>query len=87
VVCHRLHRFLGFGIERIIGQVIGVEVGFHLLEIRQSSRDDSGSVSGATELKVFFDRTLQLRLQPSQVSGRRYDYWRRLARFARNCLI
>jgi hypothetical protein len=32
---HRLHRFFEFGIERVIGQVIGVEVGFDGLEIRQ----------------------------------------------------
>jgi hypothetical protein len=32
----------GFGIERVIGQVIGVEVGFYGLEIRHASRDDSG---------------------------------------------
>jgi hypothetical protein len=32
---------------------MGVEVGFDGLEIRHASRDDSGSVSGATELKVF----------------------------------
>jgi hypothetical protein len=55
--------FFGFGVERVIGQVIGVEVNFDGLEILHVSRDDSGSVSSATELKVFFDHTLQLLLQ------------------------
>jgi hypothetical protein len=50
---------------------MGVEVGFDGLEIRLASRDDSGSVSGATELKVFFDQNFQLFLQLNQVSGRR----------------
>jgi hypothetical protein len=45
--------FFGFGIERVLGQVIGVEVGFDGLKIRHASRDDSGSVPSATELKVF----------------------------------
>jgi hypothetical protein len=63
--------FFGFGIERVIGQVIGVVVGFDGLEICHASRDDSGSVSGATERKIFFDHTLQLLLQLNQVSGRR----------------
>jgi hypothetical protein len=47
----------GFGIERGIEQVMGVEVGFDGLEIRLGSRDDSASVSSATELKIFFDDT------------------------------
>jgi hypothetical protein len=63
--------FFGFGIEQVIGQVIGVEVGFDGLEIRHASRDYSGSVSSATELKVFFDHILQLLLQLNQVSGGR----------------
>jgi hypothetical protein len=42
-------------------------VGIDGLEIRH----DSGSISSATELKVFFDHTLQLLLQLNQVSGRR----------------
>jgi hypothetical protein len=50
---------------------MGVEVGFDGLEIRHASRDDSGSVSGATELMVFFDHTFQLLLQLNRVSGRR----------------
>jgi hypothetical protein len=33
---------------------MGVEVGFDGLEIRRASSDDSGFVSGATELKVSF---------------------------------
>jgi hypothetical protein len=68
VAYRRLHGFFGFGVERVIGQVISVEVGFGELEI---SRDDSGSVSGATEFKVFFGHTLQLLLKWNQVSGRR----------------
>jgi hypothetical protein len=46
-------------------------VGFDGLEIRHASRDDSGSVSSAAELKVYFDRTFQLLLQLKQVTGRR----------------
>jgi hypothetical protein len=56
---HHLHRFLGFGIERVIGQVIGVEVEFDGLEIRPTSHDDSGTVSSDTNLKVLFDHTFQ----------------------------
>jgi hypothetical protein len=59
VAYHRLHRFFGFGVEGVVGQVVGVEVGFDGLEIRHASRADSGSVSGATELKVFFDHNFQ----------------------------
>jgi hypothetical protein len=70
VAYHRLHGFFGFGTERVLGQVIGVEVGSDGLEIRHASRDISGSVSSATEFKVFFDHTLQLLLQLNQVSGR-----------------
>jgi hypothetical protein len=62
-------------------------VGFDELEIRHAIRDDCGSVSTATELKGFFDHTLQLCLQLNQVSGRRLDYWGRPACFARNCLL
>jgi hypothetical protein len=47
-----LFRFFEVRIERAIGEVIGVEVGFEGLEMRHASRDDSGSVSSATELKV-----------------------------------
>jgi hypothetical protein len=61
VAYHLLHGFFGFGIQRVIGEVIGVEVGFDGLEICQASCDDSGSVSSATERKVFFDHTLQLK--------------------------
>jgi hypothetical protein len=77
-----LHVFFGFGIERVIGEVIGVEVGFDGLEIRHTSRDDSGSVASTTELKVCFDHTLQLLSQLNQVSGRRYDHWVRPLCFA-----
>jgi hypothetical protein len=44
-----------------------VEVGFDGLEIRHASRDDSGSVSGAKELKDF-DHNFQFSLQLNQVS-------------------
>jgi hypothetical protein len=71
VAYHRLHKFFGFGVEGVIGQVMGVEVGFDVLDIRHASRDDSGSVSDATELKVFFYQNFQLLLQLNQVSGRR----------------
>jgi hypothetical protein len=87
VTDHCLHGFLRFGVERVIGQVIGVEVGFDRLEIHHASRDDSGSVPSAMELKVFFDHTLQLLLQLNQVSGRRYDYWGQPTCFARNYLL
>jgi hypothetical protein len=50
---------------------MGVEVGFDGLEIRHASHDDSGSVSGATELKVFVDHNFQFLLQLNQVSGSR----------------
>jgi hypothetical protein len=50
---------------------MGVEVGFVGLEIRHASPDDSGSVSSATELKIFFDHNFQLLLQLNLVSGRR----------------
>jgi hypothetical protein len=70
VAYHRLHRFFGFGVEGVLGLVIGVEVGFDGLEIRHASPDDAGSVSGATELNVFFDHTFQLLLRLNQVSGR-----------------
>jgi hypothetical protein len=71
VAYHRLHRFFGFGVERVIGHVISVQVGFDGSEFLRVSRDDSGSVSGATELKVFFDHNFQLLLQLTRVSGRR----------------
>jgi hypothetical protein len=48
-----------------------VEVGFDRLDIRHVSRDDSGCVSSATELKVYFYHNLQLFLQLNQASGRR----------------
>jgi hypothetical protein len=61
----------GFGIERVIGQVIGVEVGFDGLETRYASRDDSGSLYSAKEPEVLFDLKFQLFLQLNQISGRR----------------
>jgi hypothetical protein len=54
-----------------MGQVVAVEVGFEGLEISHAHRGDSSFVSSATELKVFFDHTLQLLLQLNQVSDRR----------------
>jgi hypothetical protein len=57
--------FLGFGEERVVGQVLAVEIGFDVLEIRH----DSGSVRSATELEVFFDHTFQLLLQLDSVGG------------------
>jgi hypothetical protein len=62
-------------------------VGFDGLEIRHGSRDDSASGSSATELKVFFDHTLQLRLQLNQTSGTREYYWGRPTCFARKYLL
>jgi uncharacterized protein YqjF (DUF2071 family) len=70
VAHHRLQRFFGFGIERVVGQVIDVEMRFDRLEIRRASRDDSGSVSNATELKVFLT-TLFSCFATEEVSGRR----------------
>jgi hypothetical protein len=55
--------FFGFGIERVTGKLIGVEVGFDGLEIGHASHDDSGTVTCAAELKVFLNHTLQLFLQ------------------------
>jgi hypothetical protein len=46
-------------------------VGLDGLEIHHDSRDDSGSVSSATELKILHDHTLQLLLLLNQVGGRR----------------
>jgi hypothetical protein len=53
------------------GQVIGVDVGFDGLEIRDDYRDDRVTVSSATDLEVSFDHTFLLLLQVNQVSGRR----------------
>jgi hypothetical protein len=60
----------GLGEEGVVGEVLAVEVGFAGLEIRHASRDDSGSVSCATELEVFPYHTFQLLLQLDQVDGR-----------------
>jgi hypothetical protein len=60
---HRLYGFLGFGEKGEIGQVFAVEVGFYGLKIRHASRDNSGSVSCATELEVTTYHTFQLLLQ------------------------
>jgi hypothetical protein len=57
--------------ERVIGQVIAVEMRFDGLEIRHASRDGSGSFSGATELNVSFDHTFQLLFQLNQINRRR----------------
>jgi hypothetical protein len=62
VAYHCLHGFFGFGIERVIGQVTDVEVGFHGLEIRHNSRDVPDSVSSTTEHEFSFDHILLLLL-------------------------
>jgi hypothetical protein len=49
---------------------MGIAVGFDGLEIRHASLDDSGSVSGATEVKFSFGHNFQLLLQLNQFSGR-----------------
>jgi hypothetical protein len=46
-------------------------MGFDGLEIRHASRDDCGSVSGATELQDFLDHHFQLLLQLNNFIGRR----------------
>jgi hypothetical protein len=69
----RFHSSLGFGVERLIGHVIDIEVRYEGSDIRHASRVDSGSVSSATELKVFFNHTLQLLLERNKVNGRCYD--------------
>jgi hypothetical protein len=60
VAYHRLYGFFGFREKGEIGQVFAVEVGFHGLEIRHASRDNLGSVSCGTELKVTTYHTFQL---------------------------
>jgi hypothetical protein len=55
--------------EGEIGQVVAVEKGFSGLETRQALRENSGSVSCTTELKVFCYHILQLLLQLDQVAG------------------
>jgi hypothetical protein len=59
-----------------------VEVGFDRVEISHASRDDSCSVSCATELEIFTYRPFQLLLQLDQVDDRCYGYWRRSTCFA-----
>jgi hypothetical protein len=49
--------FSDFGDEGVVGQVWAVKVGFHGLEIRHAARDDSCSVSCATELELFIYHT------------------------------
>jgi hypothetical protein len=63
VAYHCLYGLFGFGEEGLVGQVLAVEVRFDGLEIRYASRDDSCSVSCATELEVFNYHTFQLLLQ------------------------
>jgi hypothetical protein len=63
VTYHRLYGFFGFREKGEIGKVFAIEVGFHGLVIRHASRDNSGSISCATELKVTTYRTFQLFLQ------------------------
>jgi hypothetical protein len=71
VAYDHLHGVFGFWVERVIGLVMGLEVEFDRLEIRHASPDDSVSVSGATELKVFFDHNFQFFLQLNHLTGRR----------------
>jgi hypothetical protein len=62
----RITAFIGFfrfRKEGAVGHVLGVEVGFHGLEIRQAFRDDSCSVPCVSELKVIFYHILQLFLK------------------------
>jgi hypothetical protein len=37
--------------EGVVGEVVGVKVGFDSFEVRHAFSDDSGSVFGITELK------------------------------------
>jgi hypothetical protein len=69
VAYHRLYGFFGFWVEGEKGEVIPFEVGFYCMKVHHASSDDSGSVSGATELKVFFHHIFQLLLQLNQVNG------------------
>jgi hypothetical protein len=57
-------------VDRLIGHVLGVEVGFNGLEIHNASRDDSGSDSSARELKLEFENNFQLLLQLDKLNGR-----------------
>jgi hypothetical protein len=53
---------------------LAIEEGSHGLKIRQASRDYPGSVSCATELKVFNNHTLQLSLKMDEIyGGDKYD--------------
>jgi hypothetical protein len=70
----RPHGLFGFGIERVVGQFIGVEEGSDRLETRHASRDVSGSVSSTTYLNIFFAHIFHLVLQLNQVSDRRSVY-------------
>jgi hypothetical protein len=60
---HRLYWFFRFREEGVVGQVLGVEVGFYGLEIRQAFRDNSCSVPCGSVLKVYFYHILQLFLK------------------------
>jgi hypothetical protein len=69
VVYHHLYGLFGFRVEGEKGEVISFEVGFYCMEVHHAPCDDSGSVSGTTELKVFFHHVFQLLLQLNQVNG------------------
>jgi hypothetical protein len=60
--------FWDFGKKRVVLEVITCEVGFDGFEIRHAFGDDSGSVSGATELKVVLDNGFQSLLQLNQIN-------------------
>jgi hypothetical protein len=62
VAYHRLYGFFGFGEKGEVGQVLAIEVGFLGLEIRHAPRDNSGSASYGTELKVTTYHTFRLLL-------------------------
>jgi hypothetical protein len=75
VTYHCFYGLLGLWKKGVIGEVIVCEMGFDGFETRYAFDDDFGSVSGATELEVFFDHAFQLLLQLNQVDFGRQDYW------------
>jgi hypothetical protein len=83
---HRLQRFFRFWIKGVIGQVVGVEVGFDGLEIAMPLLMTLVPFLMLRNSSLF-DHILQLPLQLKTFSGRRYDYWGRPSCFARNCLL
>jgi hypothetical protein len=71
-----------------MGEVTAAEVGFDSFKICHIFGDDSGSISGATELKGFLDHTFELLLQMKQV----FFFWLSgllgvAYFFARDCLL